>query len=125
MAAERWKPVVGLEGRYDVSDKGRVRSLGFITPNGGFAKGRILKQIVRRSAEVCIGGRSRKVHQLVLEAFRGPRPPGLVSLHRDDRVGNNRLSNLRYGTPLENARDALRNGRYRFKHGPDGRFMEC
>lgn len=48
---------------------------------------------------------------LVLEAFVGPRPPGMWALHRDDNKANNHVSNLRWGTPLENGRDAVRNGK--------------
>lgn len=48
----------------------------------------------------------RLVHQLVLEAFVGPRPPGLVTCHDPDpNKSNNNLSNLRWGTHLDNTND--------------------
>jgi hypothetical protein len=51
-------------------------------------------------------GKSRllKAHVLIMEAFLGPQPAGMNVCHfpNPDR-GNNRLSNLRWGTPRENA----------------------
>lgn len=45
----------------------------------------------------------RKVHQLVCEAFHGPKPfPGAVVLHLDEDAHNNRPENLRWGTQKEN-----------------------
>ena len=45
----------------------------------------------------------RKVHQLVCEAFHGPKPfPGAVVLHLDENALNNRPENLRWGTQKEN-----------------------
>lgn len=53
-----------------------------------------------------------KVHQLVLETFVGPRPPGMEGCHWDDCVWNNAVSNLRWATRQANSYDAFRNGRY-------------
>jgi hypothetical protein len=43
-----------------------------------------------------------KVHQLVCEAWHGPRPDGMEVLHQDEDGLNNRPSNLRWGTRKEN-----------------------
>lgn len=51
------------------------------------------------------------VHHLVLEQFVGPRPDGHEGLHGDGNRANNRLSNLRWGTPQENADDRQRMGK--------------
>jgi hypothetical protein len=56
---------------------------------------------------------TRPVHQLVLEAFVGPRPDGALGCHWDDDHENNDLSNLRWCTPLANAHDRARNCRLR------------
>jgi hypothetical protein len=54
---------------------------------------------------------TRHVHKLVLEAFVGQRPVGQHGCHSPDpTVTNNRLSNLRWDTVLENARDRARHG---------------
>ncbi|MET5016632.1 NUMOD4 domain-containing protein [Burkholderia pseudomallei] len=49
MDSENWKPVVGFEGLYEVSDMGRIRSLdryvhGKVGCGLQFKKGRILRQ---------------------------------------------------------------------------------
>jgi len=110
---ERWLPVVGYEGRYDVSDQGRVRSwypwrelpvphiLALTTGTRGY-----MRVSLYRDAPF----RATKVHQLVLLAFVGPRPEGWHSRHMDGDPTNNRLSNLTYGTASENQRDRVRLG---------------
>jgi hypothetical protein len=50
------------------------------------------------------------VHRLVLEAFRGPRPPGLLCCHGEGGVTDNRIENLRWDTPAANTADAMRAG---------------
>lgn len=61
---------------------------------------------------------SRTVHSLVLLAFCGEKPEGMVSRHLDGNKENNALSNLLYGTPQENADD-------RIKHGRSGKGELC
>ena len=44
-----------------------------------------------------------KVHQLVCEAFHGPKPfPGAVVMHADENALNNSAGNLSWGTQKEN-----------------------
>lgn len=121
---ERWKAVVGFEGKYEVSDQGRVRSLDRyvswqcrygdrLVTVGRNQAGRLLRQCAIPSGHftITIEGETRRVHDLVLTAFIGPRPDGLQGCHEDDDKANNRLSNLRWDTPASNARDAVRNNR--------------
>lgn len=63
---------------------------------------------------VKIAGRTRKVHELILTAFRGSRPPGLECRHLNGNPADNRLRNLRWGTPTQNTTDRHRHGR---RHG--------
>lgn len=123
---ERWLPVVGHEGAYEVSDQGRVRSLDRAIPyqkidqySGRLidvvkhVKGQILRPGPTASGHVTVGlGRrnSRLVHQLVLEAFVGPRPTGMESLHRNGIANDNKLPNLHWGTRSENLLDAVAHG---------------
>jgi len=94
--SEQWKFVAGYEGRYEVSDQGRVRNA---------RTGRILAIALSPYAEVPLGqGKKGRIHKLVAEAFLGP-ADGRWVLHNDDDKANCRLSNLRYGTPAENSRD--------------------
>jgi len=50
------------------------------------------------------------VHKLILLAFIGPRPDGMEIMHIDGDKTNNALSNLRYGTPVENNQDKKNHG---------------
>jgi len=61
-------------------------------------------------------GRMEKfyIHQLVLLAFVGPCPEGMEVRHLDDNTLNNALSNLCYGTHLQNQQDAVQNRCYRY-----------
>lgn len=53
---------------------------------------------------------TRPVHQLVCEAFHGPRPEGMVVNHKDGVKTNNRADNLEWVTQSENLRHAFRSG---------------
>jgi hypothetical protein len=50
------------------------------------------------------------VHRLVLEAFVGPRPVGLICCHNDGDPSNNRVENLRWDSYRANSEDMLRHG---------------
>lgn len=124
-ADETWKPVVGWEGLYEVSDHGRVRSLDrMVTETSGLVRksaGRVLKPGKVRGKHLYVnlcplnsgtGERSCVyVHRLVAEAFIGPIPDGMFVLHWDDDPSNNRVENLRIGTITDNSADSIRNGR--------------
>ncbi len=117
---EEWRPVVGFEGQYEVSNLGRVKSLPrFVAhkTNGSMrVHGTILKQIKvmgYMTVPLTVGqkGNTKRVHCLVLEAFVGPRPVGMEARHFPDRDrNNNRANNLRWGTKLENAADKHKDG---------------
>lgn len=121
---ENWKSVAGWEGWYEVSDKGRVRSLTRKSiANGAPAtyKGVLLKCSIGKNGYARVTftrpqfKQQRYVHDLVAEAFIGPRAPSLEVCHADGTRTNNTLSNLRYGSRSENARDRIQHGR-----GPTG-----
>lgn len=117
MKTERWLPVVGAP-TYEVSDLGRVRS--YLRPGRTRIRvgtiPRMRKLVPDREGymqvSISIAGRvkMRKVHQLVLEAFVGPRPRGMLTRHKDRNPANNRLDNLLWGTDAENAADARAHG---------------
>lgn len=47
--------------------------------------------------------KSYKVHQLVCEAFNGPKPfPTAVVCHEDENFRNNASDNLKWGTQKDN-----------------------
>ena len=123
---EIWKPVPGYEGSYEVSDQGRVRSLAQTTSDGRRLKAKILTGRPQKSGHLSVsltsGGINRNalVHRLVLIAFIGQPPTGMHSLHIDGDPANNRLPNLRWGTPSENSLDAVRHGVH-----PQARKSHC
>ena len=118
---ETWKDVPGYEGKYQVSDLGRVRSLPHkvrVVAHGTEATrmspGRILRPGPRSSGHLTVSlGRhnSQQVHQLVMRAFVGPRPDGMEVCHNDGDPTNNALDNLRYDTRAENIIDVMRQGK--------------
>ncbi|MDP7729481.1 NUMOD4 motif-containing HNH endonuclease [Mycobacterium sp. TY813] len=122
MTEERWLPVVGYEGLYEVSDMGRVRSVyRVVTLKNGRrrrAPGRVLKLIRHngRGNHLVVSlfennrGKQVLVHHLVLDAFVGPRPEGMVCCHNDGDGSNNRVGNLRWDTYGENNLDLVRHG---------------
>ena len=117
---ERWKPVNGHEGIYEVSSHGRVRSLDrTITYYDGRVRrcrGKVLRTHLDRYGYEVVGlcnqGRqkTRTVHSLVAESFIGARPEGMEVCHNDGNPANNHVANLRYGTPSDNALDKVRHG---------------
>lgn len=115
---EVWKDIEGYEGYYQVSSLGRVRSLDRVvaTSNGRtrISHGRILVPCGRPYRHVCLSRgnvqEQRRVHRLVAEAFI-PNPENLRDVdHIDCDKTNNRVDNLRWCTPSQNARYALENG---------------
>jgi hypothetical protein len=118
---ETWKPVVGRETEYEVSDLGKVRSLDRSWKqlgNGGKyytrnQKGKMLKPGLASSGypTVALGrGRTKTVHSLVAEAFIGPRPEGCEVRHKNGVRDDPRACNLEYGTRTENIYDAVKHG---------------
>lgn len=117
---EEWRSVVGYEGLYSVSIEGVVRSESrrVAHPMGGdvLLPTRVLKQSRQGSGywkvSLCRDGkqRTRSVHQLVAEAFIGPRPAGMEVAHDDGVKTNNSAHNLRYDTRAGNNRDKRRHG---------------
>lgn len=123
MAAMVWLPVAGWEDYYEVSNTGLVRSIERHVPHGRhgtvFIRERILKHSTNggyRQVKLCGGGSSqtRRVHQLVLEAFIGPRPPAMDGCHNDGDPSNNHVANLRWDTRSSNMFDAVKHGTHQW-----------
>jgi hypothetical protein len=117
---ERWKPVVGWEGLYEVSDQGRVRSRPRIIHKRNGRK-QTVRARVRKTPVASNGYKMLAlyrdgvgcffcVHALVLEAFCGARPAGYETRHKNGDKLDNRLANLAYGTCSENYDDRRKHG---------------
>ena len=113
MKTEIWKDVVDYEGLYQVSNLGRVKS--FSRP--GNWKERILKLVLDGDGYYCVslyknGKRKRfSVHRLVVMAFIGPIPKGLVVNHINECQTDNGLENLEICTHTENMNHGTCNAR--------------
>lgn len=117
---EIWKPVVGWEGLYEVSNLGRVRSVArvVIRSNGWPlpVREKILVGAVSHGGYKTVilsrGNASAtfQVHTLVADAFHGPRPVGAQIRHLDGKKANNSSDNIRYGTSQENHQDKILHG---------------
>ena len=111
---ERWKQTEH-EG-YDVSNQGRVRSWlkrGRGRGNGFRQEPRVLRPYPSDKGymRVCLDQREVYVACLVLETFVGPRPQASYQArHLNSDQTDNRLRNLRWGTPIENASDKCKSG---------------
>lgn len=113
---ERWLPVVGYEGSYEVSDLGRVRSTDRITDRGRKWRGRIMKPSRMSSGYLQVtfwrNGKqsSHLVHRVVLTAFIGPAEHGIEALHGPGGTADNSLTNLAWGTHSQNQYDQVNSG---------------
>ena len=106
---EEWRSIEIFNGKYEVSNYGKIRSLWFgkvkpikLLDNQGY-----LEFTVRNGKDK---PKHMRVHVAVAEAFLGKRPKGLVINHKDGNKHNNHVSNLEYVTYSENNLHALRTG---------------
>lgn len=113
MSDEIWRPVPGHEG-YDVSSFGRVRSWH---ARGKLGHLRRTQPVLRPTfpnhkgyLRMTFGPKNVVVHNLVLTAFVGPRPDGMQAGHLNGIKTDNRIENLQWVSPKENARHKLVHG---------------
>ena len=115
---EVWKDIVGYEGLYAVSNKGRVKGLERLNSLGRRVNERIL--IPRRTEKgylyvyLCREGSYKKyrVHRLVLSTFNPcPDSESLQVNHINELKDDNRLENLEWCTCKENINHGTRNDR--------------
>lgn len=124
LLVERWAPIFGFEGRYEVSDHGRIRSLarfrrgkaGALVPVPGKImalcqkvrnnNGRTLPYMeirLRDGSPRHVHCKSFLVHRLVAQAFVGELFDGCHVDHIDGDHAHNHWSNLRILTAQQHA----------------------
>lgn len=128
---EEWRPIPSLEGYYEASSLGRIRSVDRICVcrhrHGMMVarrtKGKVLSVFAPRrgspyrKVSVSVEGatETRNVPNMVCAAFHGERPEGMEVGHRDGKAQNDRADNLRWVTRKENVDDRFIHGTVR--HG--------
>ena len=130
MAEEIWCPIKGYEGLYEVSDKGRVKSVGY-------GKERIMKLSRDKDGYLIVGlcknGEQKKckVHRIVAQTFT-PNPDNLPEVnHKDENKENNSVQNLEWCDRKYNYNYGTRIQRISEKHSKpvlqftkDGEFVK-
>lgn len=142
MSTENWKEIPGYNGRYYVSDLGRVKSVDTMVEmiNRGtrckaIRHGCMLKlhKCKKHKDYLCVHlfkngiGKYYSVHRLVAQAFI-PNPEGKPQVnHKDENPANNAASNLEWATAQENSSYGSRPSKY-YKRvrmiGEDGRTIK-
>ena len=116
---EIWKDITEYENLYQVSNFGRIKTLG----NDRSKKDKIRKLGFDRYIKIRLCKNNIKktigVHILVARAFIS-NPYNLPYVcHKDDNPHNNHFTNLFWGTQQDNMNDMVKKGR------KNGRKMKC
>jgi hypothetical protein len=128
-SAPEWRVIPSFP-EYEASSDGQVRRIAPQRPQEArFGTGYVLKPRMVKGYVVCALKRPnekqcrRLVHRLVCEAFHGPAPSAQHEVaHWDGDKANNRHSNLRWATKVENAADTIRLGKQ--MHGEQHHFAK-
>lgn len=113
MNPEEWRPIPEYNGRYSVSNTGKIRSEGGAM---GSRAGRILSPHLNSKGYERVGltvNRKTKnvlVHRIVAEVFIGE-ASGMTVNHKDFDKTNNHVSNLEYLSARDNHLHAKINGK--------------
>ena len=108
---EIWKDIPGLEGEYQASSLGNLKSLDrtieYINLAGKICnravKGKIIKPTTFRDGYKYVRlarkyDRAIPVHELIARAFIGPKPEGLYVKHLNGIKDDNSIQNLSYSS---------------------------
>lgn len=107
---ESWRPVLGWECQYEVSNQGRVRSLKTHQLIKGCKNAKGYIRVTLPAPNSKRKQVSKMLHHLVLEAFVGLQPENTVGCHGVLGVSDNSLDNLTWATQYQNVKDRVRDG---------------
>ncbi|AHB79829.1 HNH homing endonuclease [Enterococcus phage IME-EF4] len=117
---EEWRTIKGYEGRYEVSDLGRVRSVTHLSWNGYCywqKDGCMLSQRIQRAGYYVVDltlnkqKKTKLVHRLVAEAFISDIGTNVVN-HIDENRLNNHLDNLEIVSQNKNLHKSSKFNKY-------------
>lgn len=123
---EKWLPVVGYEGYYEVSDLGNVRSVRYDN-QGVVIYSRLLKPSIKARGYLGVvlskqsNTSNHLIHRLVATAFLSNLGNLPEVNHKDGNKCNNTVSNLTWCTSSENLQHAYDTG-LKYK---DGKAVLC
>ena len=125
---EKWKDIEGYEGLYQISNEGKIKSLGRIVDcNNGNNSIRFQAEIILKTSlvknkyhriRVCKDGKGNLmlVHRLVAMTFI-PNPNNYpMVLHWDNNPSNNSVENLYWGNNQMNMQQMVRDGRHKNRY---------
>ena len=117
---ETWRDIKGYEGRYQISNLGRVKSLERVIHRKDgrsyLRKGMLLKNKMGTNGYyyVCLYKNNKQktfmIHSLVALNFIGERPSNHDICHINGNKLDNAVYNLKYDTRTENFNDMYRQG---------------
>ena len=122
---EVWKDIEGYEGKYQVSNLGRVRSLDryplFKDGRKRLLKGQVLKPVKDHNGRLYVKlsnnenvRRNKSIPRMVATAFLGSPEDALLEVnHIDGNPLNNHIKNLEWTTRKENMKHAFDNDLFR------------
>lgn len=123
--AEIWKPIIGYEGLFEISNLGRVKSLNYY----GRGKPKVLELSAKGGKYIKVTlfkdgcQKTFTVHRLVAAAFLPePTPEQTQVNHIDGDKQNNYASNLEWVSPKQNVNNPNTRYRMSIRYHREGEF---
>lgn len=102
---EVWKPIVGYEGLYWVSNLGKIKSKSTVLKPGKRPNGYLKVVLYKDGSKI-----DASIHRIVAAAFIGECPRGFQVNHIDGNKENNAVDNLEYCSCSYNIKHAYDTG---------------